>query len=108
MTPGTSATRIGTTPSSGVSVAIPRPSTTVSGRLMSIVRSTPYTPGVRIRFLPRASSVSIRCAESDGRATKKSLIGSECPGVAAVCHVVPRESDCASGTKTRRSPPSST
>jgi len=38
-TPFTSATVIGTTPSSAVSVAMPKPSTTVSARLTLIVLS---------------------------------------------------------------------
>src|SRR4051794_29542883 len=50
----------------------------------------------------------MRRTESDGRAMKKSLIGRERPGVEPSAHVVPREPDCALGTKTRRFPPPST
>src|SRR3954462_9033882 len=50
----------------------------------------------------------MRRTESDGRATKKSLIGRERPGVEPSAHVVPRESVCALGTKTRRPPREST
>src|SRR4051794_24482223 len=100
--------RIATTPRCAVSVGSPRPRTTVPGRLTSIVRSMSYTPGVRSRLRPRASSVSMRRTESDGRATKKSLSGSERPAGAAADHDVPCEFTRALGTKTRSSPRRST
>src|SRR5262245_13915467 len=103
-TPLTSATRIGTTPFSAVSVAIPSPSTTVSGRFTLIVLSTSYTPGVKIRFLPLDSALLIDWMLSVGLAMKKSSIGIEWPGVGPFAHVVPRESTRAAGTKTLKWP----
>ena len=67
-TPLTSATRTGTAPSTAVRVATPMPSTTVPGRLTTMDRSTSYTPGVKIRFLPRASWLLMVATESAGRA----------------------------------------
>ena len=52
ITPGTSATRSGMAPSTAVRVACPMPSTTVFGRLTSMLRAMSYTPGVSSRCLP--------------------------------------------------------
>src|SRR2546423_13705604 len=61
-----------------------------------------------MRFLPRDSALLIDRMLSDGLAMKKSSIGIERPGVAPFAQVVPRESNCASGTKTLKWPPAST
>ena len=107
-TPFTSATVIGTTPFSAVSVAMPRPSTMVSGRFTLIVWSIEYTPGVKRRFCPRASALLISWTLSDGFAMKKSSIGIEWPAVGAVAHEAPVEFTRASGTKTAKWPSPST
>ena len=64
-------------------------------------RSMLYTPGVRIRFLPRASWLLIVATESDGVAMKKSERGIERPGVGAFSQVGPAEFVRAAGMKTR-------
>ncbi len=99
-TPGTSATTSGIEPRTAVSVAWPRPRTTVFARLTSMLRAMSYTPGVSSRFLPRASCWLMTCAESDGLATKKSPIGSVRPGVMPPAHVTPRVPFRAAGTRT--------
>src|SRR5436190_3416216 len=61
-----------------------------------------------MRFLPFDSALLIDWMLSDGLAMKKSSIGIERPRVAPFAQVVPRESNCASGTKTLKCPPAST
>jgi hypothetical protein len=53
----------------GTSVGKPRPSTTVSGRVTSMLWSRWYTPGVRRRFRPAWSAALIVDTESTGVAT---------------------------------------
>ena len=59
----------------------------MSARLTLMLRAMSYTPGVSSRCLPRASWLLIACTESDGLATKKSLIGRVRPGVRPSAHV---------------------
>ena len=72
-----------------------------------MVRSTVYTPGVKMRSFPDASCRLIVATGSEGRARKKSPIGMERPAPGPVCHDVPRESRRAAGTKTWYDPPAS-
>ncbi len=107
-TPGTPATSSGTAPLTAVRVACPMPSTIVSGRRTSMLRATSYTPGVSSRCRPRASSRLMTCTGSDGRATKKSLIGMVRPGVIRSPQVMPRVSRRTAGTRTWYLPLAST
>src|SRR2546427_4803004 len=107
-TPLTSATRSGTAPFTAVRVATPRPSTTVSGRLTTMDRSMSYTPGVKIRFFPRANWLLMVATESDGLARKKSDRGMEWPGVGPFRQVGPEEFVRVAGTNTRYVPDAST
>src|SRR3954447_14989957 len=59
-------------------------------------------------FLPFDSALSIAWMLSEGLAMKKSSIGIDRPGVAPFAQVVPRESNCAPGTKTLKCPRAST
>src|SRR5579864_3245228 len=94
------ATVIDGLPLVGTRVGNPSPRTTESGRLTWIGWSSWYTPGVRIRFLPRCNAVLMVAAESDGCAMKKLLMGSDVPGAAPAPQVVPAELTWAAGTKT--------
>src|SRR5690349_16030206 len=70
-------------------------------------RSTAYTPGVRIRFFPRANWLLMVATESAGLATKKSDSGIDRPGVGPLTHVGPEELVRVAGTKTLYRPEAS-
>jgi hypothetical protein len=100
-TPGTSPSDIVVLPPVGTRVAKPSPSTTVSARFTLSVWLSWYTPGVNSRFRPSASASLITSAVSVGLATKKSSMEIDVPGVGPLPQVVPEESCCTDGTKTR-------
>ena len=60
-------TTSGVAPPTAVRVACPMPSTTVSSRRTTRLRSTSYTPGVSSRFLPRARALASWAADWSGR-----------------------------------------
>ncbi len=99
LTPSTSATETAVTPLSGISVARPRPSTTVSGRVTRMVSERWKTPGVKSRFLPAASAALMVAAESPGLAMKNCEMGSEDPA-APPAQLVPEVFVRRAGTKT--------
>ena len=72
----------------------------MSARFTLIVVSRWYTPGVKIRFWPRARALLIACASSEGLAMKKSSIGIDEPGVEPPSQSAPAELCSAAGTKT--------
>ncbi len=84
----------------GTRVARPRPRTTVPGRLTRIGWFRSYTPGVRMRSLPRASAAEIARVGVDGLATKNFDSGRDVPASWPPDQDGPDEPCWTAGTKT--------
>ena len=94
------ATVIDTIPFSGIRVGKPRPSTTVSGRVTSMVWSRLVDARGQDEVLPEPNALLIVARSRSAWRRRTSSIRMDEPGVAPAPHVVPTELLCTEGTKT--------
>jgi hypothetical protein len=85
-------------PSWGTSVAKPRPTTIVPGRLITMGRLRSYTPGVKITSRPTAAARLMSAAGVDGEAMKNLPMGIEVPASVPPDHDGPEELLWTAGT----------